>query len=88
MGKAPQHPPKSENQDMNFLAKKLLEALSQNISDSSYLADKQADFEQLDTLGAARKIASLDVKNQSTLAALLGVEPAELAAFSRVLAKL
>ena len=41
---------------MNFLAKKLLEALSQNISDSSYLADKQADFEQLDTLAAARKM--------------------------------
>jgi hypothetical protein len=73
---------------MIFLAKRLLEALSQNISDSSYLADKQADFEQLDTLAAARKIASLDAKNQSTLAALLGVEPVELATFSRVLAKL
>lgn len=73
---------------MNFLAQKLLDALSQNINDADYLADKKADFSRLDTLGAARKIATLDTKNQTTLANLLGVSPNDLAAFSRVLTKL
>jgi len=73
---------------MNFLAQKLLDALSQNIDDAAYLADKKADFGRLDTLGAARKIATLDAANQATLAASLGVELADLAAFLRVLAKL
>lgn len=73
---------------MNFLAQKLLDALSQNIQDAAYLADKKADFERLDTLGAARQIANFDAQNQATLAEMLGVAPIELAAFSKVLGRL
>lgn len=73
---------------MNFLSQKLLDALSQNIDDADYLADKKAEFSRLDTLGAARQIANLDATNQATLAEMLGVAPIELAAFSKVLGRI
>lgn len=77
-----------ESEGLDFLAKQMLAALSKNITDTEYLAAKKADFEQLDRLAVARKIATLDANNQATLAELLGVELADLCAFLRVLAKL
>lgn len=73
---------------MNFLSQKLLAALSKNIDDADYLAEKEAEFSRLDTLGAARQIANLDATNQATLAEMLGVAPIELAAFNKVLGRL
>lgn len=73
---------------MNFLSQKLLDALSQNIDDADYLAEKAAEFSRLDTLGVARQIANLDATNQATLAKALGVAPIELEAFSKVLGRL
>lgn len=73
---------------MNFLSQKLLEALSKNIDDADYLAEKEAEFSRLDTLGAARQIANLDSTNQATLAEALGVAPIELQAFSKVLGRI
>ena len=73
---------------LDWLAKQIMDALSENIKDKAYLASKCDDLANLDRLRVARKIANLDAKNQQSLANILGVTTDDLAAFNRVLTKI
>lgn len=73
---------------MSLLAEKIMQAMRANIDDEGYLAEKEAELERLDTLGAAWAVGRLDATNTATLAELLGVTVEDLRAFNRVMQRI